>query len=279
MAIVVVAGCSKLGTLNTLLPKDNATREVVKHVAYGSDPRQQLDIYLPQSSDAESKNSPVVVFFYGGSWSSGKKKEYSFVGRALNAKGIIAVIADYRLVPKVRYPDFVFDSAKAVTWVAENISNHGGDANNLFVAGHSAGAYNAMMIALADFVYTDQGEEVPAIAGMIGLAGPYDFSPKKWPETRAAFKGTSELDATQPINYLTSESPPLLLMTGVDDIRVDPQHSKTMNKLAAERGAEVEFHLYDDIGHAKLLLSLAKPFRDWAPTLEHIDAFITRYGE
>ena len=147
------------------------------------------------------------------------------------------------------------------------------------MAGHSAGAYNAMMVALADSVYTDQGEAMPGIAGVIGLAGPYDFLPEKWPETRAAFKGTTELESTQPINYLNSESPPLLLITGVDDIRVDPKHSKTMNKLADERGANAEFHLYQDIGHAKLLLSLAKPFRDWAPTLEHIDAFIARYSQ
>jgi len=274
--ITVVAGCSKLGALNTVLPKDNATQEVVKKIAYGSDPRQQLDIYLPKTAETRPKGAPVVVFFYGGSWSSGNRKEYSFVGHALNAKGVIAIIADYRLVPKVRYPDFVFDSARAVIWAAENIAEYGGDSNSLFVAGHSAGAYNAMMVGLADSFYTDQGEAIPGIAGVIGLAGPYDFLPDKWPETRAAFKGTTELATTQPINYLNNESPPILLMTGVDDIRVDPRHSKTMNKLAAERGADAEYHVYPDIGHAKLLLSLAKPFRDWAPTLEHIDAFIAR---
>ena len=277
VAAGLIAGCSSLGALNAVLPKDGATSKVIKDVPYGVSDRQSLDIYIPTLANTGEEALPVVVFFYGGSWSSGSKNEYGFVGSALNSKGYVAVLADYRLVPEVRYPDFVFDSANAVAWVAENIAEHGGDPDNLFIAGHSAGAYNAMMAGLAEQVYEDQNVNLPDVAGVIGLAGPYDFLPMKWPATRAAFKGSEELDATQPVNFLTQDSPPLLLITGVDDVRVDPRHSHTMNRLATDRGARAKLHTYPDVGHAKLLLSLARPFRGWAPTLEDIHQFVKRH--
>ncbi len=277
LASAMMAGCTKLGALNAVLPKDGATQEVIKDIAYGEKARQNLDIYIPTRQNSDQEALPVVVFFYGGSWNSGNKNEYSFVGYALNSKGYIAVLADYRLVPEVRYPEFVFDSANAVAWVAENISAYGGDPDNLFIAGHSAGAYNAMMAGLAEPVYADQNVRVPNVAGVIGLAGPYDFLPMKWPATRAAFKGSEEIDATQPINFLKQDSPPLLLITGVDDVQVDPRHSHTMNRLALDRGATARLRTYPDVGHAKLLLSIARPFRGWAPTLEDIDLFVKNH--
>ena len=58
----------------------------------------------------------MVVFFYGGSWTDGERGDYRFVGEAFASQGIVAVVADYRLYPEVRYPDFLSDSARAVAW-------------------------------------------------------------------------------------------------------------------------------------------------------------------
>ena len=75
----------------------------------------------------ELSNLPVVVFFYGGSWQSGRRQDYSFVAQALTSRGCVVVIPDYRLYPEANFPAFVEDGAAAFAWVHEHISRFGGD--------------------------------------------------------------------------------------------------------------------------------------------------------
>jgi len=91
---------------------------------------------------------PVVVFFYGGTWIGGDRSDYRFIGEALASRGILTIIADYRLYPQVRYPDFLLDCAAAVAWALREAHRYGGDPRRLYVMGHSSGAYNAAMVAL-----------------------------------------------------------------------------------------------------------------------------------
>ncbi|MDE2608299.1 MAG: alpha/beta hydrolase, partial [Burkholderiales bacterium] len=117
-----LAACSPLRTIDRLTP-DN-TYHLSAGIAYGPLARQKLDIYAPLGA---TRPTPVVVFFYGGNWDSGARGEYRFVGEALAARGITAVIADYRLYPQVVYPAFVEDSARAVAWTLAHIGSYGGD--------------------------------------------------------------------------------------------------------------------------------------------------------
>ena len=116
----------------------------------------------------------MVVFFYGGNWNSGNRADYRFAGEALASKGCVAVLPDYRLYPEVRYPEFLADSALAVRWVFDNIgaAAFGGDSRNVFLMGHSAGAYNAAMLALNPAYLRAAGVEARRLRGLIGLAGP-----------------------------------------------------------------------------------------------------------
>ena len=91
---------------------------------------------------------PVVVFFYGGTWTSGERGDYKFMGEALAERGILTVVADYRLYPEVRYPEFLKDSALAVAWSLDNAARSAAIRERVFVMGHSAGGYNAAMVAL-----------------------------------------------------------------------------------------------------------------------------------
>ena len=107
----LAAACSPLRTFDAIVPKDGGVRVVAKNAAFGADPRQRLDLYAPRRVAAEPL--PVIVFLYGGSWNSGAKAGYAFVGRALAARGFVVAIPDYRLVPAVRYPAFLEDNAAA----------------------------------------------------------------------------------------------------------------------------------------------------------------------
>ena len=128
-ALVSLVACSPLGTLNAVIPSGSYT--VSADVAYGALARQRLDIYRP-SSTAPAAGWPVVVFFYGGSWNRGEKAAYKFAGEALASRGVLTLVADYRLYPEVRYPDFLKDSASALGYGLKEAARLGGDPNPAF---------------------------------------------------------------------------------------------------------------------------------------------------
>ena len=168
----LLAACSPISVLNLAVSRSGY--HIVRDLAYGADPRQRLDLYVP---DAPPPKMPVILFFYGGSWESGSKNLYLALGQAFASKGIMVAVADYRLFPQVRYPAFLEDGAQAFAYVRTNAAQYGGDPARLFLAGHSAGAYNAMML-VADGKYLRQaGADVGKVCGVIGIAGPYNFMP------------------------------------------------------------------------------------------------------
>src|SRR5204862_3568289 len=172
-AAALTTACSPLSMFATLSPKDPAALGVGGQ-AYGPDPRQRLDVYVPRR---RAEGSPIAVFFYGGSWDSGRRQDYGWVGRALASRGFVTVIADYRLYPEVKYPDFLDDGAQAVRWAADNAARFGGDPGRIVLAGHSAGAYNAAMLAFDGRYLAAAGVDPSHVKAMAGLSGPYDFLP------------------------------------------------------------------------------------------------------
>ena len=273
-ASLVLSGCTRLGVFNAVVPHDGEAQQVGTDIAFGTHPRLKLDIYAaPQAA-----NAPVVVFIYGGSWNSGRRQDYAFAGHALAAKGFVTVIPDYRLVPEVAYPEFLDDNARAVKWTVENIARWGGDPQTLFLAGHSAGAYNAVMLGADPALLAAHGLTPASIAGIAGLAGPYDFLPLRSRATRRAFGGAEDLEATQPVNRISSKSPPLFLAAGADDGLVLPRNSINLSERAQDLGVPVTFKSYPGIGHAALLLAISKPLRDEAPVLEDMAAFFSEYA-
>ena len=192
-------------------------------VAYGAGPRQRLDVYAPVAP--QNSLRPVVVFFYGGAWSSGRREDYAFVGRALAAQGFVVVVPDYRLVPEVRFPTFLEDSAAAVRWARENAAAFGGDGKRITLVGHSAGAYNAAMLALDPRWL---GPDRAAVRGFVTLAGPFDFLPLDDPATIAAFGAWPRPEETQPVFHATADDPPALLLHGAADDRVRLRNSEAL---------------------------------------------------
>ena len=272
-AVVTIGGlaaCSPLTAINALSPGGDADTSL--GLAYGSGARFKLDIYRPARVTGAS---PVVVFFYGGNWATGERGDYAFVGRALASRGIVAVIPDYRLYPEVRYPDFLDDSAQAVAWTASNISRYGGDPNKLFLMGHSAGAYNAAMLALDARYLGKQGMASASLAGWIGLAGPYDFMPIENKTARPVFHFPNTPPQSQPINHTDGAVLPALLIAANQDQLVNPV--RNTGGLAARlrtHGVPVEEVYYDGVSHITLVASIAAPLRALAPTLDTIDAFV-----
>jgi acetyl esterase/lipase len=274
MLPALLTACSAVDLLNATVPTGTYRRS--EGLTYGPDPRQRLDVYQPAG---ETRAAPVVVFFYGGNWSSGERADYRFVGEALASQGIVAVVADYRLSPAARYPVFVQDSARAVRWARDHAAGYGADPARLFVMGHSAGAYNAAMVALDARWLRAEGMATSELTGWIGLAGPYDFLPIGDPQAQVAFEWPATSADSQPLVHASRASPPALLLAAADDKVVNPQRNTVALARRLEGiGVRVQSELFSGVGHATLLGSMASVLRGRAPVLERVTAFVKAPG-
>ena len=269
--IAALAILAPVRVLNLLTPTGSHTP--IFDIAYGSDPRQKLDIYAPLN--ALSNPAPIVVFFYGGSWNEGERKDYLFVGEALASRGVVTVIADYRLYPQVRYPDFLTDCASAVAWARREITAYGGDPTRIFVMGHSAGAYNAAMLALDPRWLAAQGMTPDMLKGWIGLAGPYDFLPIENPDAKPVFNHPHYPEGSQPIDYASHATLPVFLGVAVTDHLVNPE--RNTHQMAAKlraAGVAVNMKIYSRVKHATLIGTFAWPLSWLAPVAADVADFV-----
>jgi len=238
-------------------------------IAYGANPRQRLDLYVPQGR----ADPPVVVFWYGGSWERGRKEAYRFAGAALAEAGYLAVIPDYRLYPEVRFPGFVEDGALALKWVQDNAARYGGNSRQLFVMGHSAGAHLAALLALDERHLRRAGGDPRAILGLIGLSGPYALVP----DTRRLndiFAAPATARDWQPVQHASPRSPPALLLHGGSDSTVSPSHASVLATSLRAQGVAAELKLYPQRGHAVTVAALSWVAKSRAPVLDDVRRFI-----
>jgi acetyl esterase/lipase len=271
LLVVSLAGCTSLDfwVANAPLPFGSFSR--LRNIAYGDAPRQRLDVFSPKNA----RGRPIVVFFYGGSWTTGQKSNYAFVGAALAARGYVTVIPDYRLYPEVRFPAFVEDGAKAVAWVEQHAAEFGGDPRKIVLMGHSAGAHTAALLALNDAYLERAGVNPRSIVGLIGLSGPYALVPDS-DTLHAIFAKPYTADDWQPVRFASRESPPTLLLHGMADREVYVSNTEELRDALSAHGAQVETHLYPHRGHADTVASFTLVARWRTPALEQTVAFLKR---
>jgi len=268
-----IAACSPVTLLNSIASASGGYI-VKRDVEYGTLTRQKLDIYTPKTV-APSSGWPVVIFFYGGSWNSGERADYRFVGASLATRGILTLVADYRLYPDVRYPEFLQDSALAAAYGFDKAATLGGNPKRVFVMGHSAGAYNAAMLMLDPRWLSATGHLPDEFAGWIGLAGPYDFFPTENPDAQPVFFHPNYPAKAQPIEFSSTRAIPTFLGAPVKDKLVSPTRStqSLANKLMAN-GTQVTLHMYEGANHMTLIGAFAAPLRGIAPVRDDVIQFI-----
>ena len=250
------------------------SHRVQESLPYGPLPRQRLDVYAPSAAVSPSGH-PVVVFFYGGAWNRGERADYRFVGEALAARGVLTLVVDYRLYPEVRYPDFLSDSALALAYGLREAARLGGDPRRVFVMGHSAGAYNAAMLALDATRLAPTGHSPRELAGWIGLAGPYEFLPVTNVDAQPVFFHPNYPQGTQPISYVSKDAPRSFLAAPAEDSVVNPQRNTLgLAALLRNAGVPVQVELYARVNHMSLIGAMAWPLHGLAPVLDDVVAFI-----
>lgn len=243
-------------------------------IAYADGKRKKLDIYQPKDMRG---TAPVVMFIYGGAWAAGDKFEYEFVGRALAANGYVAVIADYRLYPEVRYPDFLEDCAQAARWIEDNIAVYGGDTRRFFLAGHSAGAYNAVMLGLDGSFFRDFGVTMP-VRAIAAISGPFNFYPWEYDQVKVIFGDAPNPEGTQPINLVAEGDPPIFLASGTSDPIVRMANSQALAEKLRAQGIWVTEKYYDGFGHLEPVIALGAMMRFRMPILQDMLDFFQTFG-
>lgn len=259
-----------LALIDLLLPKERTSRRTVRGVGYGPERRQRLDVYAPTSGAGPW---PVVYFLYGGSWTMGHRAFYTFVGRALAAAGFVVLIPDYRLVGEVEYPVFLQDCALGFAWTLQHIAEYGGDPERIALMGHSAGAYNAVMMVLDRALLPAMGT-ADRVKAVVGLSGPYDFYPFDVAISIRTFGAAPDPKATQPVNLVRPGLPPFLLAHGDRDTLVHPRNSVALAKALRAAGGDVLERHYPELGHAGPLLLLGTLGRRRAPVFDDLVAFL-----
>lgn len=267
LACSLLVGCSGLyyGVVNVGVDEDRITSETY-------DPGRQLalDIHPPRTAMARP---PVVVFFYGGSWRNGERQGYRFVGERLAQSGALVLVPDYRKAPDHAFPDFMHDAARAVAWARANAERLGGDRDRIFLMGHSAGAHIAALLATDGRYLASEGLAPGDLAGVVTLAGPFDFLPLTDPELRQVFGPEDTWPLSQPVNFADGDEPPFLLLHGLEDGIVWPMNSERLQAKLSAAGTGARYVPIPDTGHLGILLGLLQdePSPALAETLRFLD--------
>ena len=259
----LLGGCGPAAFLNSTVSSQGYKLE--PNIAYGSLPRQKLDVFRPTAPRADGK---AAIFFYGGSWDSGAKDDYVFVGQALAARGITTLVADYRVYPEVRFPTFLEDAARAVRWAADRIG-----VDKLFIMGHSAGGHIALMLAANTPYLAAAGVDRMRLRGVIGISGPYDFLPLTSSKLIDIFGGPNNPEM-EPITFARAPLPPALLLQGMADTTVYPRNAEHLAAAWRAAGAPVELKLYPEVAHIGIIAAFSELLRSRAPTLGDVTAYI-----
>ncbi|WP_352339281.1 alpha/beta hydrolase [Psychrobacter sp. 16-MNA-CIBAN-0192] len=256
---------SVLGVLNSVSVTGGVG--VSKDILYGDAPLQDLDIYYPKplaqamhSQQPIAASYPMVVFVHGGSWESGNKEEYAFVGKSFAQAGYVTAVINYRKAPEHLYPDYVKDTARAIAWSYRNASRFHANPQRLAVVGHSAGAFNAVAaIANEDFL-APYGMKPSDIRAVVGIAGPYSYDFRKF-SSASAFPATATPDKVMPDRQIKGKQPPYLLLTAENDKVVYAQNTLNMTQALKNHGATVETGVIKGASHATSIGAMASPLR------------------
>jgi acetyl esterase/lipase len=273
LAGVGAGGCTRVEFIAANIPATFGAYTRRVDVAYGPLPQHRLDVYVPDQPS--SGPQPVVVFWHGGRWTSGDKSDYRFVGAAIAELGYTAILPNYRHYPEVKLAGFMADTARAAAW-ADGYARQDGSSRRLFLMGHSSGAHMAVLVALDRRHLAAAGVPNAAIAGVIGLSGPYDFLPLLEGDLQDMFGPPDLYPQSQPVNYARADAPPMLLVQGERDDTVAPRNARNLAAALRAAGAAATLLMYPKLGHGDTVAALSEPARRRAPILREVGSFIAQ---
>ena len=265
-------GPAVLDTVDRIAGPSNGVA-LVETARYGDIPEQKLRVYRDETA---SGPLPVFIFYHGGAWAHGDPDDYGFIARNIAPEGYVVVLGGYRMNEAGRYPAMLQDTASVIAWTRTNIAQFGGNPDQIVLSGHSAGAYNAVQVALDKQWLDDAGVPMDAIRGVVGLSGPYDFYPFDTDRSKAAFESVGAGPESQPVNQPLADAPPMLLIHGEADTIVKIRNSQALARGLDEAGSQVDTLYLSDASHNAPLLALTSPWRRDPQVFDQVMQFLRR---
>lgn len=235
-------------------------------IAYGSDPRQQLDVYRPL--DAGDAPLPVVIFLHGGGWAFGFKEQMAFMAPIVTALPAIFVSVSYRLIPQHRFPAALEDTVAALKWVHDNIAAHGGDPTRIAIGGHSAGGHLAALAVLRRELLKQAGVPEDVVKLCTPVSATFEFQVGELEAMGKAMLDQPE-DAPQasPINFVEGNGTPFFITWGSTDFPRIMTTSRLMVETMVSLGQPVSHREHEGCDHYDTNLDLADPHNPWVGAL------------
>lgn len=234
-------------------------RRVYRHeldIAYGSHPRQIMDIYFPEAASPAGAGAPVLLFMHGGGFREGDPALYGYLAPPFVDEGAIFVSAGYRLIPEVYFPESAVDAQSVIGWLYQNIRGRGGDPDRIFVTGHSAGAIQTAHVTFKNG-WTDRlGVPRDVIKGAAPISGLFDFREGNWEFYRDESKTPSErfLDG---LEYVPRHS---IIAYGTEENSPEfARQGPVLGQAIAAKGGSVEVLELQGQDHADTVLTMAQP--------------------
>lgn len=220
-----------------------------------NDPKHCLDLYIPQE-----KNSPVVIFVHGGSWSEGDKSIYGHVGRWFANNNITAAIVNYRLTPKVKHPEHTEDVAAAVAWVHDNIKKYNANPEKLYLAGHSSGGFIVAALSTDEHYLVRHGLSHKNISGTVCISGIYSVGTmnSRFGGFSAAFSGVNKA-AASPINHVHKGCPRFFILFGQKDYTTAGSQAKKFHTALIKAGNDAQLMEVPKLNHYDMVITVVTP--------------------
>ena len=271
-----VAGCSlatRAGVRWLYARAELPAAQIIREICYANaspcdTPKHRLDLYLPATTAW-----PVIVFVHGGGWDSGDKDHraggadvYANIGRFYAARGVGVAVINYRLQPRVTWPEQVEDVRSAFLWVRSSIETHGGRADQLFLMGHSAGAHLASLFALSS-----TPDLRPGLRGVVVTSGAgLDLADERTYQLgadrryyasrfqRGDASGDWRRDAS-PAAFASAQAPPFLILYATGETRALQYQSQLLHRQLTAHGADSRLVPVPGESHARVVLALSHP--------------------
>lgn len=236
-------------------------------IAYGTDPRQKIDLYLP--ADRNARDLPVLFFMHGGGWCIGHKEWCGFMAPAIVSLPAIFISVSYRLIPSVSFPAPVKDAFAALRWVHDRIGDYGGSPGRIYVGGHSAGAQIAALLTVNEQWRSEASLPANPIRAAFCLSGTYNrrqISPEIAPG-HAQTEPETAIAPDTPLALAHLARTPMHIAWGGDEpervLRTGPQYVAALQAA----GCPVEHAVYPGFHHYSVHLKTAALDDPWTQTV------------
>jgi len=228
-----------------------------QRVAYGPTEVEKLDIYKTRR-----QNAPVVIYIHGGAWRNGTAKDFAAPAEMFMNAGAHFVVPDFVQVQDAggSLLPMIEQVRRAVTWVDKNAASFGGDAERIFITGHSSGAHLAGVTLVTDWV-NDYGLPPDVIKGGLLVSGMYDLKPVRLSKRSEYVKFTDEIEEKlSSQRHLDKLNAPVIIAYGTQETPEFQRQSREFAVAVKAAGKPVELIVGEGFNHFEMQETFANPY-------------------